>query len=850
MTKRRRLLLLTASFGVIFVAGAAGITTRVLARDATYRPGERVEGLTEDLARSLPADHPRVTFVDATRSARISFTHFSGTRTSQLPEDMGSGVAWGDFDDDGWEDLAVANEAGPMTMSEGNRRASSARVVLYRNNHDGTFTDVTTQAGIEFRGLAMAVAWGDYDHDGHIDLLITAYGHNVLYRNNGDGTFRDVSASTGIGGPGGFWTGAAWGDYDRDGCLDLYVTGYVKYTRDAVGRSSGTDDVENPATINPVSFAPERNLLFHNTCHGTFTEVAHQLGVDDVEGRGLVAAWVDLDNDGWPDLYVGNDNSNNHLYRNRGNGTFEDVSERAHVLEYRSSMGIAVGDWNSDGYQDLFLTHWLAQGNALYDNLLGLRMRGDKEPPSLTFADEADEFGLGQSSLDYVGWAASFIDYDNDGKLDLFVVNGSTLQNRAHPTQLVPMPSKLYWNRGPNDGFYDVSSVSGSYFGQRYVGRGAAIADYDNDGAVDAFVVNNGGPGILLHNSGGNKNHWLAVKLRGTKSNTQGIGASIRVVAGGRAQVRQVGAQAPYLSQNSLVETFGLAREERVDTIEVRWPSGARQLLLAVAANQRLTVVEGQDSAPVQTANHASVAAERDRVQGFWRVYREATTQRVAGQIPDAVASYARALSFNPDHVDALYYFGSLKFATGHFTEAAAAWRHLVAVDPSSGKTHSQLGALFMCLDDGAPRNLDSAEAHLRAADALYREQTGIRLRLGELALARRQFETARQRFEDVLHTDSHNAQALFYAGYLAWKRGDTVSARKAFADAAAASPPPATARTGLLEGDTKTGAVIGTAQARCDALRAASTLAGGSVDSRLEAERFRRLEALLDRYH
>ena len=264
----------------------------MLGRSETYRPGEPVEGLTAELARTLPADYPRVTFTDVTQAAGISYRNFSGTRTSQIPEDIGSGAAWGDFDDDGWVDLAIANEVGPVSMTDAERRASPARTMLYRNNHDGTFTDVTDGAGIDFRGWGMAVAWADYDNDGRLDLLITAYGHNVLYHNDGDGRFSDRSAASGIGGPEGFWTGAAWGDYDRDGFLDLYVTGYVKYTREPDTDAPGVSDVENPASINPSSFSGERNLLFHNNRNGTFTERARAAGIDNPSGRGLAAAWM------------------------------------------------------------------------------------------------------------------------------------------------------------------------------------------------------------------------------------------------------------------------------------------------------------------------------------------------------------------------------------------------------------------------------------------------------------------------------------------------------------------------------------------------------------------------------
>jgi hypothetical protein len=596
LTRRKRLVRLTAALGVVFAAAGAFTVWWLLRPAAVYRPGIGVEGLTAELARALPDDYPRVTFTDVTAESGIAFRHFSGTRSTQLPEDMGSGVAWGDYDGDGWIDLFVVNMPGPIGLSDSARQSSPARSVLYHNNGDGTFTDVTAGSGIAFDGWGMAAAWGDYDNDGRPDLLITAYGRNVLYHNDGQGRFSDRSRQAGLAGDEGFWAGAAWGDYDRDGYLDLYVTGYVQFVQRAPTERTAHGAIDEPASINPSSFRPERNLLFHNSRNGTFREVARQAGVADTAGRSLSATWADLDEDGWPDLYVANDVSDNVLYQNRGDGTFQDVSHAARVADYRGAMGIAAGDWDGDGDQDMVVTHWIAQENALYDNLLNqLRAAGPGVArPPLTFIDEADRYGLGQIALDFVGWATSFFDYDNDGRLDLFVINGSTLQDPADPARLVPMRSQLFWNRGSTEGFFDVSPVSGDWFQQAWVGRGGALADYDNDGDLDLFVVNNGGPGVLLRNDGGNRNGWFQVVLRGTRSNRQGIGAKLRLVAGGRVQVRQVGIQSSYLSQNSPIEAFGLGTASVVDTLEIIWPTGKRQARTGIAAGQRILVTEDE----------------------------------------------------------------------------------------------------------------------------------------------------------------------------------------------------------------------------------------------------------------
>ena len=797
---------------MLFLAAAAAATVRWRGSAASYQPGEDREGITSDLARELPPNYPRVTFTDVTAESGIDFQHFSGKRSSQIPEDMGSGAAWGDYDNDGWVDLVVANEVGPLTMTDAERRASPARLRLFHNDH-GTFTDATARAGIDFRGWGMGVAWGDYDNDGRVDLVVTAYGHNFLYHNEGDGIFTDRSAASRVGGPAGFWAGASWGDYNRDGLLDLYVTGYVKYARPDDDRESGHYDIENPASINPSSFPPERNLLFRNDGNGTFTEVAAAAGVTDTTGRGLSAAWADFDGDGWLDLYVANDQSDNAFFRNLGNGRFADISHASRVADYRSAMGIAVGDWDNDGAQDLFLTHWLAQENALYTNQLSetkKRLTGG-DVSKLTFMDEADRVGLGQSTLDFVGWATSFIDYDNDGKVDLFMVNGSTLQDRSDPARLVPMRDQLFWNQGRRAGFFDVSSVAGATFGKEFVGRGAAFADYDNDGDEDVFIVNHGGPGLLLRNDGGNRNHWLQVEVRGTKSNRQGIGATVRVVVGDTTQTRQVGAQSSYLSQNSLIETFGLGDAARADTVEVRWPGGAVVSRAGVRADQRLLITEEEKT-----------AGDRAQVQEFWKLYREATALRVAGETQRASDSYARALALDARHEDVLYYYGSMRLQLGDYDGAAKAWRTLAAVNPSSARAHSELGALYLCLDAAAPFRLDSAEHHFARAHAINMEETGPLVRLGEVALLRGDLAAARRQFAQVLATHAGNSLARFYAGYVEWKSGNDALAQQQFSRAVADAVTGAPAAPAPGEGDTKRGSASLVAEKqRCGELRA-----------------------------
>lgn len=563
---------------------------------SVYTPGELVKGVTSELYKPVPKNHPDVVFTDITKIAGINFTHFYGKRTIQLPEDMGSGAAWVDYDQDNNDDLLVVNEAGALTMTSDQVNKSPAHCELYHNNGNGTFTNVTKKAGINFKGCGMGVAVGDMDNDGYPDIFITAYGKNIFYHNNGNGTFTDETEKAGFGGKEGFWTGASWADYDRDGYLDLYVCGYVKYSQLDKQPVSTRENNEEPASINPLSFPPQRNLLYHNNRNGTFTEVAVAAGVDDPTGKSLSASWCDFNNDGWPDLYVANDVSDNVLFLNKGNGTFDEESHPAHVADYRGAMGLAVGDWDNDGDMDLFVTHWLAEENGFYINKLYTSGKPAGNRQSLQFQDEAEKYGLGQVSLDDVAWGTSFFDYDNDTRLDLLVVNGSTNQQGDHPENLVPMKNRLFWNEGPEKGFAEVTSVSGEALSYENVGRGAAFGDYDNDGDVDVFIVNNCGDGVLLRNDGGNKNNWLEVKLVGTKSNRSAIGARIKIVCSSVSQIREVNNQSSYLSQNSLTQYFGLAKFTKVDTLNIQWPGGLNQQFLNIPINERIEITEGEKS--------------------------------------------------------------------------------------------------------------------------------------------------------------------------------------------------------------------------------------------------------------
>ncbi len=592
-TRRQRLVFRTALISGLAVAAAAAFLVFRPA-PAQYVPGEKMEGLTEDLARAIPPNYVPVRFTEVAREVGIDFRHFHGQRSGQLPEDMGSGAAWGDFDGDGDQDLYIVNEAGPLTLSAAEVAASPAHSALYRNEGQGRFAEVSQGAGVDARGWGQGAAWADYDGDGHLDLVATSYGENQLYHNRGKGTFAETGRQAGLGGTKGFWSGASWGDYDRDGDLDLYICGYVQYRYDPglARQQSKQYNALIPATLNPSTFAPERNLLYRNNGNGTFTEVAKSLGVDNLSGRSLSASWADFDEDGWLDLYVANDVSDNVLYRNKGKGVFEDLSHPAWVADYRGAMGLAVGDWNGDGDQDIYITHWIAQENALYDNLHADNAAAGQRAP-LRFMDAADRYGLGQSTIDYVGWGTAFVDFDRDGRPDLLSINGSTFERQDNHSLLVPMQSQLFWNSGPQEGFYDVAPASGPAFAGDHVGRGLAVADYDGDGDPDALVVVNGGQALLWRNEGSPSRHWFGVRLRGQGGNHEGFGARVRLVAGGWAQHRQVGASSSYLSQHATgEELFGLGAAAVVDTLEVIWHSGKVQTLTHLSADHWLEVGE------------------------------------------------------------------------------------------------------------------------------------------------------------------------------------------------------------------------------------------------------------------
>ena len=555
------------------------------------------------------------TFTDVTREAGIDFQH-AGTqpkRTSLLPEDMGSGAAFADIDNDGDLDVYIVNIPGPFGVTH----RSPARNALYRNNGDGTFTDITKTAGVGDTGYGMGCVFADYNGDGHLDFYVTNYGPNVLYRNNGDSTFTDVTdvafpnAVDALSTRTPLWsTGAAFADTDADGDLELYVCNYVTYDLaklEEMKAESLQSGKPVPSALNPHVFEPQDNVFYRNNGDGTFTDVTAEAGVAAAGGRSMQAVFSDFDGDTALDLYVANDTTVNHAYRNNGDGTFTDVSDDSWAADFRGSMGVTTGDYDNDGDTDIFMSHWVDEENALYRNLLkeGIENVEDSstqknvhaQKPLLNalrktrirFVDESYSAMLAEVSIKQIGWGTSLFDYDNDGDLDIFVANGSTFQELHRPEVLIAQQDVLFRNNG-DETFTDVSAEAGIAQLPLRVGRGTTFGDYDNDGDVDIFIVNNHAPPTLLRNEAAGMN-WLHVKLHGTGANRNAIGAKIRLKTANAIQMREICAGESYLSSNSYLAEFGLGAATKIEWLEVTWPNGETQRMSdKLTVNQRIDI--------------------------------------------------------------------------------------------------------------------------------------------------------------------------------------------------------------------------------------------------------------------
>jgi hypothetical protein len=533
-----------------------------------------------------PATTSAVTFRDISQQSGIHFTHNNGAFGKKfLPETLGSGVAFIDYDNDGWPDIFLVNG----TDWPGHARKHTTPK-LYHNNHDGTFTDVTHKAGLDVEMYGMGVAVGDYDNDGFDDLFVTALGQSRLFHYNRNGTFTDVTQKAGLTGPRELSTSAAWVDYDKDGRLDLVVGNYVQWTQES--DLYCTLDGKNKSYCTPESYKGTAARLWHNRGDGTFEDVTQKAGLGEPTSKTMGIAVLDYDNDGWPDLLFSNDTQPNKLYRNNGNGTFSEKGVIAGVAfsedgVARAGMGVDAADYDRSGYPSVMITNFSNQMLSLYHN----------EGKGL-FVDEAPQSAIGRATLLTLGFGCFFFDYDLDGWPDIFIANGHIDPEiqKVQANVKYAMPPHLFRNLGKGK-FEEVTSTMGSAFIAPRVGRGAAYADINNDGRLDLLLSTNGGPVYLFRNEAQGSvaaNRSLRLKLVGTKSNKDGIGAVARVTSGGDAQTQMLRSGSSYLSSSELVLTFGLGQREKADSIEIRWPSGQVDHLSSVAANQTVLVTEGK----------------------------------------------------------------------------------------------------------------------------------------------------------------------------------------------------------------------------------------------------------------
>ena len=537
-------------------------------------PSAPPDAATTSVGGPAAAHDPVIRFEDSTDKAGIDFTHSFGSRQlGSLLEGTGAGCLWFDYNNSGLPSLYVVNgrplddSMHPYPLKV--KPATPPHNHLYRNDGNGHFTDVTEKAGLNPDMYSVAVAAADYDNDGNEDLLVTGYGKVILYHNDGTGHFTDVTEKAGIKVEG--WAiSSTWLDYDKDGCVDLFVGRYVKFDPKYRAFYAPTN------YPGPLDYEGETNMLFHNNCDGTFTDVTEKSGIGAYVGRTMGVTAADFDNDGWDDIYVANDRTENFLFHNKHDGTFEEIGNDTGTAfgqngESTSSMGPVFADLEGRGVLDL----WVTDGH--YNRLL-------HNTGKLSFEDIGAQTGVSQVNGQYVSWGTGIYDFDNDGLLDILIFHGGLIH-------LIPQEHTLF--RGVGNGkFADVSRDAGPVLSERTTARGACFADYDNDGKVDAFAVNLGAKGTLLHNVSTDTGHWVSIKLRGTKSNRDGIGARVEVLANGKRWTEERVAASGYLSQDDGRLHFGLGAAATVDKLIVHWPSGREQTLEKLSVDRVLTVEE------------------------------------------------------------------------------------------------------------------------------------------------------------------------------------------------------------------------------------------------------------------
>jgi hypothetical protein len=544
---------------------------------------------------SSVSDAPLPQLVDITDSTGIKFDHLSSPEQKYIVESMSGGVAIIDYDRDGWPDIYFTNaESVDMALS-----GKKARSALYHNNHDGTFTDVTDKAGVGYPCWAMGAVVGDYNNDGWPDLLITCFGGVVLYRNNGDGTFTDVTKQAGLSNDSGWATGAAFGDYDGDGWADLFVSHYVDFHLDdlpAFGSSKTCKYRGINVQCGPRGLKGSPDNLYRNNGDGTFADVSKKAGISDLPNSfGLTVVWEDFDDDGHLDLFVANDGQKNYLLRNDGSGHFAEIAYSAGVAvsqdgTEQANMGVALGDYQHTGRSSIVATHFSDEYAALFRN-----------DGQMSFADVSYASQIAPSTVPYVGWGDAFFDFDNDGWLDLFLVNGHVYpQVDSSETGARYREPKLLFLNQRNGRFKDISKLVGPAIQLLEVSRGVATGDLFNDGRIDIVIENLKGGPMILRPQGGPSNHWITFELEGTKSNRLALNARVKATAGDLVQMGEVLSGGSYLSQNDLRIHFGLGGRERVDKVQIVWPTGKTEIMTDLAADRFYKVKEGEGIVPVE----------------------------------------------------------------------------------------------------------------------------------------------------------------------------------------------------------------------------------------------------------
>jgi enediyne biosynthesis protein E4 len=560
-------------------------------------PEERKKAEAEKAATGPVPDYPQL--VDITAKTGIRFDHKSSPEARYIAESMSGGVALIDYDRDGWPDIYFTN-AQSVEMAE---HGEQARGALFHNNHDGTFTDVTEKAGVGHPCWAMGAVVGDYNNDGWPDLLVTCLNGVVLYRDNGDGTFTDVTKAAGLGSDSGWATGAAFGDYDKDGWPDLFVSHYVDFHLDNLpvfGQSKSCKYLGISVQCGPRGLKGLPDNLYHNNGDGTFTDVSKQAGVDDPERRyGLTAIWGDFNDDGNLDLFVTNDGEANYLYQGDGKGHFEDVGLLAGVAANedgieQANMGVAYGDYLHNGRMSLAISHFDVEYTALYTNEGGMN-----------FTDNSIPSGIARGTQGYVGWGDAFVDFANKGWQDFFLVNGHVYpQVESTHTSIHYLQPKLLFLNLQNGSFENISRRVGPALEVPQVSRGLAVGDLFNDGRMEAVVENLVGQPMILRPENGPPNHWISFQLEGFPGNRLALNARVRATAGDLVQLGEVQSGGSYLSQNDLRIHFGLGKHDRVDQAEVLWSDGKKETLTNLAADKYYVVREGQGIISVNQPAH------------------------------------------------------------------------------------------------------------------------------------------------------------------------------------------------------------------------------------------------------